>query len=288
MAYPAVAEPLRDVAANNLQGTRDGHELANLAVDRYTEIGINQFAFQIDSLIRLIMPLQVFYLRTVEPVVEALPVEGIRLRIDAVVVEGRRQGRLDALDFERQPAARARRVRQELHVVARAAERGQVRQVLMVAAVGPALVDGGHGHRTLHLVQLLGQHRVQLLPAHQPVLCQHDAVVLRQHGRVGLRIKVVAQLRGQQVGKPRRLIRALHYAVKNEALLRLQELLSASEYLGAVPDPKGRDYIVDSHLFKTTIGDSDSWIVVNETIWNEFLVHSVSDNIPSINRKQDF
>ncbi|MBR1548517.1 MAG: hypothetical protein IJ637_07315 [Prevotella sp.] len=33
-----------------------------------------------------------------------------------------------------------------------------------------------------------------------------------------------------------------HYAEKNEALLRLPELLADSEYLDSVADPKGRDY----------------------------------------------
>ena len=79
-----------------------------------------------------------------------------------------------------------------------------------------------------------------------------------------------------------------HYAEKNEALLRLPELLNDSEYLDSVADPKGRDYIVASHLFKTKIAEADSWIIVNETIWNEFLIHSVSDNIPYTKEKQGF
>ena len=77
------------------------------------------------------------------------------------------------------------------------------------------------------------------------------------------------------------------YEEKNEALLNLPELLYKAEYLDSVSDPKGRDFIVASHLFKTMIGDCDSWIIVNESIWNEFLVHSVSDNIPNIQKKQD-
>ena len=77
------------------------------------------------------------------------------------------------------------------------------------------------------------------------------------------------------------------YEAKNEALLKLAELLYKAEYIDAVPDPKGRDYVMSSHLFKTKIGDCDSWIIVNETIWNEFLVHSISDNIPQIQKEQD-
>ena len=79
-----------------------------------------------------------------------------------------------------------------------------------------------------------------------------------------------------------------HYAEKNEALLQLPELLMESEYLGSEPDPKGRDYIIASHLFKTQIANDNSWIIVNETIWDECWVHSVSDNIPDINEEQDF
>ena len=79
-----------------------------------------------------------------------------------------------------------------------------------------------------------------------------------------------------------------HYAEKNEALLQLPDLLLSSEYLGSEPDPKGRDYIIASHLFKTQIADDTSWIIVNETIWNECWVHSISDNIPDIKEEQDF
>ena len=79
-----------------------------------------------------------------------------------------------------------------------------------------------------------------------------------------------------------------HYAEKNEALLQLPELLLNSEYLGAKPDPKGRDYIRNGHIFKTTIAEEASWIIISETIWGECLVHSVSDDYPYINEKQDF
>jgi hypothetical protein len=78
-----------------------------------------------------------------------------------------------------------------------------------------------------------------------------------------------------------------HYTEKNEALLRLPELLCESEYLGAKADPKGRDYIRNGHIFKITIAEDVSWIIVSETIWGECLVHSVSDDYPYINEKQD-
>ncbi len=78
-----------------------------------------------------------------------------------------------------------------------------------------------------------------------------------------------------------------HYAEKNEALLLLPTLLADSDYLGSFADPKSRDYITASHLFKTTISGDNSWIIVNETIWGECWIHSVSDNIPEIKEKQD-
>lgn len=74
-----------------------------------------------------------------------------------------------------------------------------------------------------------------------------------------------------------------HYAAKNEALLDLQKLIQQSEYLGTKSDPKGRDYITTGHIFMTTIAGEPSWIIVSETIWGEFWVHSVSDNYPYIN-----
>ena len=49
-----------------------------------------------------------------------------------------------------------------------------------------------------------------------------------------------------------------HYTEKNEALLRLPELLCESEYLGAKADPKGRDYIRNGHIFKITIAEDVS------------------------------
>jgi len=79
----------------------------------------------------------------------------------------------------------------------------------------------------------------------------------------------------------------IHYAEKNESLLLLPELLFNADYLGSTADPKGRDYISASHIFKTKIAEDDSWIVVNETIWGECWVHSVSDYNIYKNKEQD-
>ena len=75
-----------------------------------------------------------------------------------------------------------------------------------------------------------------------------------------------------------------HYAEKNVALLNLPELLSTAEYLGPKTDPKGRDFIKTGHIFRTKIAGENSWIIVSETIWGEYLMHSVSDNYPYINQ----
>jgi hypothetical protein len=78
-----------------------------------------------------------------------------------------------------------------------------------------------------------------------------------------------------------------YYAEKNEALLLLPELLEQSEYLGPMPDPKHRDYILTGHIFKTQIAGNDSWIIVTETTWGECMVHSVSDYYPYIKEEQN-
>ena len=54
----------------------------------------------------------------VKPVAEALAVERVGLRVDALVVEGLRQRTVYRHHFEGQPAARSRGVRQELQRVA--------------------------------------------------------------------------------------------------------------------------------------------------------------------------
>ena len=80
----------------------------------------------------------------------------------------------------------------------------------------------------------------------------------------------------------------IHYAEKNESLLLLPELLFKAEYLGSTEDPKCRDYILASHIFRTVIAEDDSWIVVNETKWGECLVHSISVHNILTNKEQDF
>lgn len=71
-----------------------------------------------------------------------------------------------------------------------------------------------------------------------------------------------------------------HIREKNEALLNLRQLFEESEYIGHTPDPKNRADIANSHIFRTTIGGDDSWIIVNEMRWGEYKIYSVSDVNP--------
>ena len=77
-----------------------------------------------------------------------------RLGIDMGIVEGMLTGRQDALHLEGQPAAIARRVGEELNVVACGGKRGYMGPMLCEMGVGSTLVDGEHGDGCLQLVQL--------------------------------------------------------------------------------------------------------------------------------------
>ena len=111
---------------HQLQDDRCGQVFTRFYIDRLTEVLINEFLFRASRLKLLVVLRQAENLVAVEPVAEALAVERIGLTIDTFIVERTGQRALDALHLEGQPAARARRVREELHVVTRAAERCQV------------------------------------------------------------------------------------------------------------------------------------------------------------------
>ena len=97
---------------------------------RTAEVLVDELLLQRRRLELFVMASQTPHLVSVEPVAETLTVQGVRLAVDTHVVEGRRARRVDAAHLERQPAAVARRVAEELHVVARAAKRGDVLTVL--------------------------------------------------------------------------------------------------------------------------------------------------------------
>jgi len=72
MAYLLLRDFRRYLTADDLHSQADRHELALFAFFRWTEIPEHELTLSAWCLIRLIMPLQPFYLGTVEPVVEAL------------------------------------------------------------------------------------------------------------------------------------------------------------------------------------------------------------------------
>ena len=123
---------------------------------------------------------------TAEPVLEALLVQGVGLRVNALVVEGMFAGRLDALYLEGQPSAVAGGVGEELYVITRAADGCDVLSVLMEMGIGCTLIDRRHGDSRLQLVEFRGSHRVELLTAHQAILRQGEEVVLTHAVRVRL------------------------------------------------------------------------------------------------------
>lgn len=71
-----------------------------------------------------------------------------------------------------------------------------------------------------------------------------------------------------------------HFYEKNEVLLELSSLYRDAEYLNHTKDPKKRDGVVWSHIFRTTIAGEDSWLIVHEMAWGQYLIHSITDNNP--------
>ena len=71
-----------------------------------------------------------------------------------------------------------------------------------------------------------------------------------------------------------------HFYEKNEALLELPSLYRNAEYLNRTKDPKIREGVVYSHIFRTSIAGEDSWLIVHEMAWGQYLIHSITDSNP--------
>lgn len=71
-----------------------------------------------------------------------------------------------------------------------------------------------------------------------------------------------------------------HIAEKNDVLLNLKSLFANSDYIKPVKDPKNRQDVVQSHIFRTMIAGESSWIIVHEMTWGEYKIHSIADNNP--------
>ena len=135
--------------------------------------------------------------------------ESLGLGVDGVMVNGVTPWVVNTRDLEDQPATVAGVVGEEERVVARGAERGHVRQVDLVAAVGGPLVDeegGGHG---LDLVQFGRPHGVDLLEVDQQLLGDGEKIVFREPLAVRLRGVIMAQYGGAGYFERKRSYRSL-------------------------------------------------------------------------------
>lgn len=159
-AYIDGTQFLTDTAADDLQGSSHGHELAVLMVQGLAEEQVDELLLKVGGLKLAVVTVQLHDLFFREPILEAALVKGKGLTVDAFVRERMVSGGDDAFYLEGQPTAVARGVGQKMGVVARAAERGYVLAVLMIMGVGRSLVDAGHGDGCLELVQLGRTHGV--------------------------------------------------------------------------------------------------------------------------------
>lgn len=169
----------------------------------------DQFLLQAGHFELAVVPVQRLHLLVVQPVGEAVPRQRIRLGEDLRIVRHVVIGAVDALHLERHPAAVSAQVVQELAVVARAAEAGNVGPHLLVAGIRRAFVHVAHGSERLQLVQLLALHLVQLFEAHQGEFRERQQVVARDVAAVRLQVEVAAQGGRQQVVQPGGLVDAL-------------------------------------------------------------------------------
>lgn len=149
------------------QYLRVRHEDAGLALHRAAVVRQDELLFQAGHFEVAVVLVRRPYLVVVQPVGKVAADQGVCLGIDVPVVHRMVVGAVDALHFERHPAAVAAQVVQELAVVARAAEAGNVWSHLLVAGIGRPFAHVAHGGERFQLVQLLALHLVQLLEAHQ-------------------------------------------------------------------------------------------------------------------------
>ena len=196
-------ELLADACTDDLQGSRYGHEFACLFGTRLAEVQINQLLFKMRGLELSVMLVQLLDFFFLKPKLEAALVEGVGFGIDCLVVEGVLSWGEDAFDLERKPTAVSCGVRQELGIVACAAEGGDMLAMLMIVGVGGSLVDTRHRDDGFELVQLGWAHRIEFLAAHQGVLGEGEEVVLAHAVGIGLGIEVLFQLRREEVVEPR-------------------------------------------------------------------------------------
>ena len=108
-------------------------------IDGVAVVHQDQFACGVGRLETAVREVQLLDLVVPVPVAEIVVEQVFRLCVQPFVVNMGGPGVVDRRDLERQPAAVAGVVGEELEVVARRAERGYVGQVYLVAPVGGAL-----------------------------------------------------------------------------------------------------------------------------------------------------
>lgn len=69
-----------------------------------------------------------------------------------------------------------------------------------------------------------------------------------------------------------------YYEEKNELLLDLKELFAKSEYIGSTRETGKHPGVINNHLFRTKIKDEISTIIIHETKWGTYVIHSISDS----------
>ena len=115
----------------------------------------------------------------------------------------------NVLHFEREPTAVARDVCEEVQVIARSAERSQVRTDFLVAGISGTLHHLWKRYGRLDLVHLFVRHAYDFFQADQSGLCHEDTVVLAHAAAVVLRHVIVAQFGRQEEMEPGGLVDAL-------------------------------------------------------------------------------
>ena len=178
--------------------------LAGLAITRRDE-----FARYIRRLISPVALVELRNLTSVKPIPESRVEKMTYLGIYPGIVDGGCPGIVDMIDFKDEPSAVAGVVGEELHIVARGAERRPVWQSHLAAAIDGTVLDEGLGGHCLELVHLLAPHTVNLLHVDEYVLGKGKGVVLGHALRVGLHTEILSKFGRQEIVHERRLVGAL-------------------------------------------------------------------------------
>ena len=65
-----------------------------------------------------------------------------------------------------------------------------------------------------------------------------------------------------------------HYYEKNRILLRIEEFMKQTKYIGAIRNENNW-----SHIFEASVYNDDAWVVVREYDWGDVILHSISDGL---------